>query len=324
MTGTSREGFDAEWREIGLVTFDGDLLNRAELFDEGDLDAAIARFDELQPPARRLENAACRVKERFMACLTAGDWAALTEMIATDGVTDDRRRLISAGVHRGRDANVAMLRTVREIGLENLRSTVLATRGEHLVVDHVDFYGRDQVPEPFHSELIRIFEIDDDEKVSAGVYFDPDDIDAAIEELDARYLAGEAAPYSQTWMAVLQVGIAYNRHQVPPMTEDCVNVDHRRGRAFAPGNIIPYLHATWNLAPDMKGRIEAVHRLTNFGAVTVHVLTGTSQDGFGAEWREIGLFGFEGDRICQFEMFDEADLDAALARFDELDQQASS
>ena len=28
--------------------FDGDLLSRYELFDEADLDAALARFDELQ------------------------------------------------------------------------------------------------------------------------------------------------------------------------------------------------------------------------------------------------------------------------------------
>ena len=45
--GTSREGFDAEWRTIALVTVDGDLVNRCELFDEADLDAALARFDEL-------------------------------------------------------------------------------------------------------------------------------------------------------------------------------------------------------------------------------------------------------------------------------------
>jgi hypothetical protein len=49
--GTSHEGFDAEWRFVNLLTFEGDLINRAELFDEADLDAALARFDELSPPA---------------------------------------------------------------------------------------------------------------------------------------------------------------------------------------------------------------------------------------------------------------------------------
>ena len=46
-SGTSHQGFEAEWRMITLSTFDGDLINRCELFDEADLDAALARFDEL-------------------------------------------------------------------------------------------------------------------------------------------------------------------------------------------------------------------------------------------------------------------------------------
>jgi hypothetical protein len=45
--GTSPEGFDAEWREIALLTLAGDLINRCELFDEADLAAALARFEEL-------------------------------------------------------------------------------------------------------------------------------------------------------------------------------------------------------------------------------------------------------------------------------------
>ena len=48
--GTSQEGFDAEWREIHLLTFEGDLFSRSEIFDEADLDAALARFEELQSP----------------------------------------------------------------------------------------------------------------------------------------------------------------------------------------------------------------------------------------------------------------------------------
>ena len=48
--GTSQEGFDAEWRGITVLTVEGDLINRCEIFDEADLDAAIAKFDELSRP----------------------------------------------------------------------------------------------------------------------------------------------------------------------------------------------------------------------------------------------------------------------------------
>ena len=62
---TSQEGFDVEWRIIQLLTVEGDLISRCEMFDEADLDAALARFDELQPPTPRLENAASQAAERF-------------------------------------------------------------------------------------------------------------------------------------------------------------------------------------------------------------------------------------------------------------------
>jgi hypothetical protein len=49
-TGTSQQGFEAEWRFICLLTVDGELLSGCQLFDETDLDAALARFDELGRP----------------------------------------------------------------------------------------------------------------------------------------------------------------------------------------------------------------------------------------------------------------------------------
>ena len=47
-----------------------------EIFDEADLDAALARFDELHPQAPRLENAASQVEQRFLTYFAARDWDA--------------------------------------------------------------------------------------------------------------------------------------------------------------------------------------------------------------------------------------------------------
>ena len=52
-SGISQEGFDAEWRMIDIFTVEGDLISRCEIFDEADLDAALARFDELHSRRRR-------------------------------------------------------------------------------------------------------------------------------------------------------------------------------------------------------------------------------------------------------------------------------
>ena len=59
-----------------------------------------------------------------------------------------------------------------------------------------------------------IVEIDADNRIAAYVAFDLDDIDAAFEELDARYLAGEAAAYSHTWSLIAQTYAAFNRHEL--------------------------------------------------------------------------------------------------------------
>ena len=111
---------------------------------------------------------------------------------------------------------------------------------------------------------------------------------------------------------------AFNRHELPA-TPDWVTVDHRRATPFASSDHDRSpSRAIWDLTPDLKIYIEAVHRLNSFGAVITHAGHGTSQEGFDAEWRAIDLLTVEGDRINRCEIFDEADLDAALARFEEL------
>src|SRR6202011_3041107 len=171
--------------------------------------------------------------------------------------------------------------------------------------------------------VLCVSEINAENQIVARVAFDPDDIDAAIKELDARYLAGEAAAHSHAWSVIAQAYAATNRRELPQTTQDWVSIDHRRTIAFAPGELIPYIQATWDIAPDINSYVEAAHRLSNLGAVVTQVVRGTSQQGFDGEWREIILVTVEGDMINRIEIFDEADVDAALARFEELHHQAS-
>jgi hypothetical protein len=75
-------------------------------------------------------------------------------------------------------------------------------------------------------------------------------------------------------------------------------------------------------APTFRVYIEAVHRLTDLGAVVTQASGATSHQRFDAEWRMISISTVEGDMICRGELFDEADIDTALARFDELNRPA--
>ncbi|MEB3981583.1 nuclear transport factor 2 family protein [Mycobacterium sp. 663a-19] len=317
--GTSQEGFDAEWREIHLMTFDGDLINRCEVFDDTDIEAALARFDELQPQVPRLENANVRVGERLAAGFLARDWEAMAESLVDDFMFDDRRRTVNVGIRRGGDAYMEDLRAVAALGFTNMTWEVIATRGERLSLSRGRYSGRDDA---FEVEVLHILETDANSRCAAVVVFDLDDIDAAFEELDARYLAGEAAPHSHTWRVIADACTAFNRREMFPTTPDWVSIDHRPAVGFAPGDMSAYIGATWDVAPDVKNRLEVVHRLSDLGAVVTHATKGTSNDGVVAEWREIGLLTVEGDLIDRIETFDEADLAAALARFDELDRPA--
>ena len=85
--------------------------------------------------------------------------------------------------------------------------------------------------------------------------------------------------------------------------------------------MVQYLRATFDVvASDIKVHIEVVHRLSNVGAVVTHTARGTSHEGFDATWRETVLFTVDGDVVNRCEMFDETDINDALARFDELDR----
>ena len=130
---------DVEWRMILLVIVDGDRVTRCELFDETDLDAAIVRFEELCRPASRLENAATRVIEQFLAHFAARDWDAMAELIDEDFCSDDRRRGINAGIRRGREVEMANWRATAEVWMSDMRAAVVATRGERLALFRFTF-----------------------------------------------------------------------------------------------------------------------------------------------------------------------------------------
>ena len=98
-----------------------------------------------------------------------------------------------------------------------MTSTVIATRGERLVLGRIRISTRISLR---HStvELLSVIEIDTDDRIVARVAFDPDDIDAAFAELDARYLAGEAAAHAHTWSLVTgatlrSTGTSYRRRR---------------------------------------------------------------------------------------------------------------
>ena len=118
----------------------------------------------------------------------------------------------------------------------------MATRGRNLSLARVT-YSRGDGVEAFLTETLTILEISADERISAIIVFDVDDFDAAIAELDARYLAGEAAAHSETWLAIAEVYAALNRAEMPTTATDFVDIDHRSLAAIGSGDLMAYVQA---------------------------------------------------------------------------------
>ena len=95
---------------------------------------------------------------------------------------------------------IANSRTGDDLGTTDFTSTVIAIRGDRLALCRTCFFG--QGPNAYRSEALHIVEIDADERAVAHVTFDVENIDDAFEELDSRYLAGEAAAHAHTWSVI--------------------------------------------------------------------------------------------------------------------------
>ncbi|WP_235632340.1 BTAD domain-containing putative transcriptional regulator [Mycolicibacterium rutilum] len=311
--GTSHAGFDAEWRTVDVLEVQHGLVSRVELFDEADLDTALARFDELTGSTARPGNAACEVAEGIWRYFSARDWTAMAQYLAADITADDRRRVVNDGVRRGREAFVEAMRALAEVGTGDISTRVVATRGQRLVLIRVR-------TEP---EVLNLVELDTTQPVATTiVVFDVENLDAAFDELDTRFAAGEAAGSAEAWSLVAEAYAALNRREFVSTTADFVNIDHRKAACFGPGELTAFIRAAWAVTPNMRDYIEAVHRLSPVGAVVTHVAYGTSKAGFEGEWRTVHILTVDGHTINRSETFDEADLDAALARFDELSSAA--
>ena len=104
--GTSQEGFDAEWRGVDLLTVEGDgqPLRNLRRGRHRHRDREVRRA---QPAGTAAGKRGKPMAERFLAHFAARDWDAMAEMLADDYSSDDRRRVVNAGIRHGRDAEIA-------------------------------------------------------------------------------------------------------------------------------------------------------------------------------------------------------------------------
>ena len=193
MVGRNRGGGDFESQFLRVVMSDREKLTRIEVFEIDDLDAAMARFDELAGAetvvgeGSRLSNAATRAIDRWIAALEARDRDAMIAGIAASFVYDDRRSLTGVALDR------AEWISTQDISLATglrVRSTTLSIFGDRLAMAHERWHGESEGA-AFDGENLTTREVDAEGRTTAIVTFDTNDRQAASDELLRRFRKSE-------------------------------------------------------------------------------------------------------------------------------------
>ena len=199
-----------------LLTVEGDRINRCEIFDETDLDTALARFEELQPQARRLENAASQVAERFWTLLRG-------PRLGRDGRDNGRRLLHTrspSGCQRRMSCAVEMpmSRTCEQwprSDSTDITSTVISDpRGAPCPHSH-SFLGARLDTGEVTAEMLSVVEIDTDNRLAAPSSSTPTTSTPRSKNSTRGTSPAKRPPTRTRGRSSRGLYAAFNRHELP-------------------------------------------------------------------------------------------------------------
>jgi class 3 adenylate cyclase/ketosteroid isomerase-like protein len=300
-------------------------IRRIETWEIDQVGAARACFAALTaaPPARILDNAATRHADRTSAVWAARNWKGVTELYSPGFRHHDRKRSTQVG-EMDRGQHLEYIRPLFEMPSSRIVMEILATRGEvlALVRERVEVAGRDVGPSEIES--LGVFEVDEREQRVATIRFDLGDLDAAYAELDARYAAGEAAPYPSIAAGMQEFKRAFAERDWKALAARCAPdlvVHDRRLLGWetlhGPKAYVDALRQLVDLAPDTRLRIDHTTICAN-GYLVLTVWEGTREGGaYEAPSLMVAELDREG-RIRRFDQYDLERLEEARARLAEL------
>jgi hypothetical protein len=309
---------------LSVVQPDG-LVSRWELFDPDREAEALARFEKLgaEGQAEPFENAASRNLRRFEQRWHERDWEGVVALLGPGYRVSDRRSLV--GMELEGEEGLRSLRMTFDVASGRWSSELLATRGERLALFRRKFEGEVGAVGPFENPRLSLIETGADGRRVLQIHFDPDDLDTAYGELDARYAAGEAAPWARTWSALGRLVTALNARDREELARtvapDLVWRDHRILGLHELRSRDEYLErfrALVELAPDVALRVEHVLGLDDRGVLAVLRLTG-HREGGPFEIPSINVMALDaGGRFREYRTYDLEELDTARAGFAEI------
>ena len=258
----------------------------------------------------------------MMDAFNRRDLDSFLAVVTEDGRYEDRRKGL-------RDEGPIKPDFARTLFFEAPRSwqaemEPVAIRGPRLVLCRVMFRDHSELDRPIAVEALVLTEVTDDELISRFVVFDPDDIDGAMAEFTARWIASGEVAHPQVIEAVRRLIETVNRHDWDAFTTlsaGATYVNHRQLSRPAVQTIADHMSSIRTMAslvPDYWVELAEVLTYSARGLVGDVFLRGTATDGLAIEIPLVMLLVVDRDRVTGFEAFDPDQRDLALARFEEL------
>ena len=318
------EGSDYVWESCIVLAVDpSDRIHRAEYFDLDRYDEALARLHVLGAPAPTVpvppvDNLAAQVERKLVERMRTADLADIADASGPRPELEDRRHLVNLG-HLDAEGQVHNIALMREQGYVVEITEVVAVRGERLCLSR----RVARTPGGDESPLLAVNELDADGHWVRTIFFDPDDLDAALDELEDRFVAGEGAAHEYAIRRRGDFRHACATRDLAAIEAlvgaDAVFVDHRPiglpecDRA----GWVALLAASVEQTPDMR-MIERTLEIRGDVVMARTRRDGLTTEGFAYDWEQIAVAQSAAGLIRRIEIFPADDESAARARFEEL------
>jgi class 3 adenylate cyclase/ketosteroid isomerase-like protein len=279
----SQDGGPFFGRVIVVLALDGDKLKSTDAYDTQDLDRALARYEELTRSTNTIENAATRAIERFAAVWSAGDWEGVISTMAPTQRLVDRRQ--SAQNELGPEEIRITLRNALDLGPSEWTGETIATRGDRLALTRRRWYGPGLGGAQSEMTYVEVLEVDEQGRTSWGASFDLDDLDAAFDELDNRFVGLEAAAAPAAWNVIRSFRRLVPAHDVDALVQLAAPgfaLEDHRARGFGTLELAAYrgmLTDLFAMAPDTRLRIDHVIAIHPRAALNIGAWVGTVDGG---------------------------------------------
>jgi len=328
----TRSATGSDLQEVGVSITqvrDGQVV-RLELYGEGDRAAADERFVELAAPGSGLgiASAATRRLAPYADRFARRDWAWLGVLWAERVRNDDRRSGANSGVSIGRERMLALTESLAESGFTSMHQVPVAVRGDELAL-YLRTWGH---LDGFELAVLALMEVDAAGHLVANTMWEPDDLEAAVDELDRRFAEGEGAAHADDLALCVACGRALAAGDAGSLdallADDFVLVDHLPLRdGFGEISRAEFLLVVADRPAVMgtgAGFYRAHHRIETGLVLSDYELQSRSDRGFEATELGLALFVIRHGRIARIESFPVEDREAAEARFDELSAAAET